>query len=61
MKINEIRALDNEGLNKEVLKCRKELLLLRMKSATGEFKQVHLVKVFKKTIARIKTVLAERG
>jgi large subunit ribosomal protein L29 len=60
MKINEIRGLDAEGLQQEVLKCRKELLLLRIKSATGELKQVHLVKVLKRTIARIKTVLAER-
>ena len=60
MKINEIKELTTEELNKKLVELKQELLDMRMKQATGNLEKPHMVKNFRKTVARIKTVLNER-
>lgn len=60
MKIQEIRALNNEELTKKLEEAYQELFNLRFRLATRQLaNNRELVKV-RKRIARIKTVLRER-
>ncbi len=60
MKINEIRELTTEELNKKLEELQKDLLDMRMKQATGNLEKPHQLNVLRKTVARIKTILKER-
>ena len=61
MNITEIRAQDSQALAEEVLKLRREAFRLRMQLATGQSVPSSRVREVRRTIARIKTVLGERG
>ena len=60
MRIEEIRKLSNEEINKEIRDLKKQLFDLRFKQATGQTQNVADIKKTRKTIARLSTVLSER-
>ena len=60
MKINELRKLTNEDLNKKITESKKELLDLRIKQSTGNLEKPSKVHELRKEVARMKTILRER-
>ena len=60
MKINELRKLTNEDLNKKITESKKELLDLRIKQSTGSLEKPSKIHELRKDIARMKTILRER-
>ena len=56
MKINEIRDLSAEDLNKKLAELKEELFNLRFQMATGQCENPMKIREIKKSIARIKTV-----
>ena len=61
MRIEEIRKLSNEEIVAKIKELKKHLFDLRFKQATGQLENVADIKKTKKTIARLSTVLTERG
>ncbi|MDD2487514.1 MAG: 50S ribosomal protein L29 [Candidatus Gracilibacteria bacterium] len=56
--IASLNQLDNEGLNQELNKAKKELFVLKMKHYSNELKETHLIRMYKKYIARLNTFLS---
>lgn len=61
MKATELREKPVDELNVELLKLLKEQFNLRMRKATGQLSQSHLLGQLKRDIARVKTVLNEKA
>jgi len=61
MKATELREKSAEELNQEQLKLFKEQFNLRMRKATGQLNQSHLLRQVRRDIARVKTVLTEKA
>lgn len=61
MKAQELRDKSVEELNEELLGLLREQFNLRMQAATGQFQQTHTMKIVRRNIARVKTVLNEKG
>jgi large subunit ribosomal protein L29 len=59
MKVNDMRGMSQEDLNKELLNLRREQFSLRMQRATGQLARPHEYGRVKKDIARVKTILGE--
>lgn len=60
MKIEDIRAKTADQLMDELEKMRKEQFNLRFQRATGQLENMARVKVLRRSIARIMTVIKER-
>ena len=60
MKINELRKLSTEELNKKISESKRELLDLRIKNATGALEKPSKINELKKDVARMKTIINER-
>ena len=60
MKANDIRKLSTEEINKKIAESKEELFNLRMKQATGSLENPGRIKELRKTVARLKTILATR-
>lgn len=60
MNAKEIREKTNEELLKEIDALKDELFNLRFQQATGQLENTARLKIVKKTIARIKTIMTER-
>ncbi len=60
MKIEEIRKLSTEDINKKIVEIKGELFNLRFASATGNLEKPHRVSLLRHDVARLKTVLRER-
>ena len=60
MKINEIRKLTTEEINKKIVDSKEELFNLRMKQATGTLEKPSRIHELRKLVARLKTILKER-
>lgn len=60
MKINEMRKLTTEEINKKIVEAKEELLKLRMKQATGNLENPARINELRKDVARYKTILRER-
>ena len=60
MRVDEVREKNNEELQQEMDESYRELMNLRFRWATHQLTDVHEMKLVKKTIARIQTVLRER-
>ena len=60
MKTNEIRKMSNEEIIKKIEELKSELFDMRMKQATAALEKSHKINEDRRTIARLKTVLAER-
>ncbi|MGM5482881.1 MAG: 50S ribosomal protein L29 [Nanobdellota archaeon] len=62
MKIKEIKSLSDKDLNQKVKELDEELVKLRAQASTGtQMKNPGRIKQIKRTKARVKTVLNERG
>ncbi len=61
MKAKELRALSEGELLEKEKTLREELLNLRFQHATGQLENVARISQVKKEIARIKTILREKG
>ena len=60
MKASELKLKSVDELNKLVLDLLREQFEYRMKLATGQLSQIHVMKKTRRSIARIKTVIAEK-
>ena len=64
MKTNEfksmIRELTSQELETKIKELKEELFNLRFQLATGQLENTARIKMVKKDIARVKTILAER-
>ncbi|HBL81498.1 MULTISPECIES: 50S ribosomal protein L29 [Congzhengia] len=60
MKVNEIRELSGTELETTLADLKKELFNLRFQNATNQLDNPMRIHEVKKTIAKIKTVMAER-
>jgi len=60
MKVNEIRELSGTELENTLADLKKELFNLRFQNATNQLENPMRIHEVKKTIAKIKTVMAER-
>lgn len=60
VKTNEIRKLSQADLEKKALELKTELFNLRFQLATGQLDNPSYIKIVKKDIARVKTILRER-
>ncbi len=59
-KVADVRAKSADQLKEMLLDLRKEQFNLRFQRATGQLEAVSRIKVVRRDIARVKTVLAER-
>jgi large subunit ribosomal protein L29 len=59
-KINELRKLNTEELNKELLSLRKKQFELRMQMANGTLEKHDQVTKTRRAIARVKTIMTEK-
>lgn len=59
-KAEEIRALDDATINKNIASLKQELFNLRFQAAVGKLENTAQIKKTRKQIARMKTVLTER-
>ena len=60
MKAKELRDLKSEELIVKLNDFKSELFILRFQLATGQLENTARIKMVKKDIARVKTILAER-
>lgn len=60
-KIDELRNLNVEELQTELLSLRKEQFNLRMRKASGSLDKTHLITMVRKSVARVKTMLTEKA
>ncbi len=60
MKVEEIRALSSEELEKQLEAAHKELFDLRFRLATKQLVNHRQIGMVKKNIARLKTIIRER-
>jgi len=61
MKTSELRAKNDEGLQKELLELRKAQFGLRMQAATQQLTNTSQVGKVRKDIARVKTIQREKA
>jgi large subunit ribosomal protein L29 len=61
MKVSELRQKDVDKLQEEILALRREQFNLRMQHAVGQLNRHTQLKAVRRDIARIKTVLTEKG
>ena len=61
MKTSELREKSAQELNETLLSLREEQFKLRMQKATGQLGPTHLLKDNQRAIARVKTLLTEKG
>ena len=59
MKIEKVRELTENELEKELVKMKNELFNLRFQHVTGQLENPNRMKDVKRDIARIKTVIRE--
>ncbi|WP_407276133.1 50S ribosomal protein L29 [Halothiobacillus sp. DCM-1] len=57
---NGLREKSPEALREELLALKREQFNLRMQKSTGQESKPHLVRVARKQVARIKTILTEK-
>ncbi|MFP3036561.1 MAG: 50S ribosomal protein L29 [Arsenophonus sp. ER-BJ3-MAG3] len=60
MKAKELRLKNVEELNTELLNLLREQFNLSMQLGSGKLQQFHLLKLLRRDIARIKTLISEK-
>lgn len=60
MKVEELRSKSIKELGTELLELRKEQFNLRMQKGVGQATRVHLFKLNRRNIARVKTIMNEK-
>ena len=61
MKTADIRQMSPDQLGDELVKLKKEQFNLRFQKATGQLEKTARVRVVRRTIAKINTVLGEKS
>lgn len=61
MKTKEIRQMSDDQLIKKESELKNELFNLRFQLATGQLDNPQKIKVIKRDIARVKTIITERA
>ncbi len=61
MLANDIRKMDTDKIQEEIVALKEELFNLRFKQATGQLENTARISKVKKDIARMKTILNERA
>lgn len=61
MKASELRAKTDDELGQELLELSREAFNLRMQAGSGQLGRFSQIKVVRRDIARVKTVMNERG
>ena len=61
MKATELREKSVEDLNTELTNLLREQFNLRMQHSTGQLEKSHQLKVVRRNIARVKTILTEKA
>jgi ribosomal protein L29 len=61
MKTSEIRQMNDEEIRKGISESKRKLLTYRIQRVNGRLEKGHLVKVEKKNIAKLFTILSERS
>lgn len=59
MKMSDVRALDEKGLNTRLDDLKKDLFFLRMKASLGQLGNVREIRKVKKQIGQVLTVMTE--
>ena len=59
--INEIRSMSADDLQSELLLLRKTQFNHRLKKASGSLDKPHMVQQVRRSIARVKTLMTEKG
>ena len=59
--VEELQAKTTEQLNAELVSAKKELFNLRFQNATNQLDNTSRIKVVRKNIARIQTVITEKA
>lgn len=59
--ITELKKMSIDELQTELLALRKDQFNLRMKKASGALEKTHLITAVRKAIARVKTIMTEKG
>ncbi len=60
MKSIELRSMSKESLQNELLALLREQFNLRIKKSTGQLTALHNIRLVRRKIARVKTILAEQ-
>ena len=60
MKANDVRAMTPDQLEDELAKLKKEQFNLRFQKATGQLENTSRVRVVRRDIARIQTVMRDK-
>ncbi len=60
MKLEELRKLTDEELNKKIKESKEELFNLRFQQATGNLEKPSRLRDLRKQVAKMKTILRER-
>ena len=60
MNVSELREKSTGELNEELMALLREQFNLRMQKSTGQLNRVHLLRVVRRNIARVKTILKEQ-
>ena len=60
MTSKEIRDLSPAEITTKLREIRAELLLLRLKKNTGQVEKPHMLRVLRKDIARLETILTQK-
>lgn len=60
MEIKELRKLSNEDLNKKIVKTKEELFTMRMQQASGTLENPVQLRILRRDVAKMKTILKER-
>ena len=61
MKAQELREKDVDALNAELSELLTQQFKLRMQRSSGQMSQTHQFKAVRRDIARVQTVLTEKG
>ncbi|QLE83862.1 MULTISPECIES: 50S ribosomal protein L29 [Shewanella] len=61
MKASELTEKSVEELNAELLGLLREQFNLRMQHATGQLSQTHQLKIVRRNIARVKTIITSKA
>ena len=61
MKASELREKSVEELNAELLGLLREQFNLRMQNATGQLSQTHQLRIVRRSIARVKTIITSKA
>ena len=59
-KIEDLRKLSDEELNKKIIETKEELFTKRMQQANGTLEKPAELRMLRRDVARMKTILKER-